>query len=87
MSAADQEGLTATAWACMRGHRGVLQHLVDAGGDLNQADRQGRTPLDLAALNGDADTVGVVLHLSYCTLSTLGHVCFQSKMIYSTVEC
>lgn len=28
-----------------------------AGADLNQPDRQGRTPLDLAALNGDAETV------------------------------
>lgn len=35
-----------------------MQLLVEAGADLNLPDRQGRTPLDLAALNGDADTVG-----------------------------
>uniref|UniRef100_A0A8D3CKP9 Tetratricopeptide repeat, ankyrin repeat and coiled-coil containing 1a n=1 Tax=Scophthalmus maximus TaxID=52904 RepID=A0A8D3CKP9_SCOMX len=57
LSSADQEGLTALGWACLKGQRGAVQLLVEAGADLNQQDRQGRTPLDLAALNGDGDTV------------------------------
>lgn len=59
LSSADQEGLTALSWACLKGQKGAVQLLVDSGADLNQADRLGRTPLDLAALNGDAETVGV----------------------------
>lgn len=61
LPSADQEGLTALTWACLKGQKGAVQLLVEAGADLNQPDRQGRTPLDLTALNGDADTVGLML--------------------------
>lgn len=61
LSSADQEGLTALSWACMKGQKGAVQVLMEAGADLNHPDRQGRTPLDLAALNGDADTVGLMV--------------------------
>lgn len=61
LSSADQDGMTALNWACLKGQKGAVQLLVEAGADLNQPDRQGRTPLDLAALNGDADTVGFML--------------------------
>lgn len=59
LTSADQEGLSALSWACLKGQKGAVQLLMEAGADLNQPDRQGRTPLDLAALNGDADTVGL----------------------------
>lgn len=61
LSSADQEGLTALSWACMKGQKGAVQVLMEAGADLNHPDRQGQTPLDLAALNGDADTVGLMV--------------------------
>lgn len=61
LSSADQEGLTALSWACLKGQKGAVRLLVETGADLNQPDRQGRTPLDIAALNGDADTVGFML--------------------------
>lgn len=61
LTSADQEGLSALSWACLKGQKGAVQLLMEAGADLNQPDRQGRTPLDLAALNGDADTVGLRL--------------------------
>lgn len=61
LASADQEGLTALSWACLKGHKAAVQLLVEAGTDLNHPDRQGRTPLDLAALNGDADTVSYTL--------------------------
>lgn len=34
-----------------------MRLLVESGADLNHPDKQGRTPLDIAALNGDAETV------------------------------
>lgn len=61
LTSADQEGLTALSWACLKGQKGAVRLLVEAGADLNLPDRTGRTPLDLAALNGDAETVGFML--------------------------
>lgn len=60
LSSADQEGLTALSWACLKSQKGTVRLLVESGADLNQPDRQGRTPLDIAALNGDAETVGFI---------------------------
>lgn len=76
MSAADQEGLTALGWACVKGQKAVVQLLAEAGADLNQPDRQGRTPLDLAALTGDADTVG------FMRLFVIHHVDDGEKKTY-----
>lgn len=53
----DKEGLTALSWACLKGHREVVQYLVEKGATTDQTDKNGRTPLDLAAFYGDADIV------------------------------
>lgn len=36
----------------------MVQFLVEEGADIDQMDKNGRTPLDLAAFYGDAETVG-----------------------------
>ena len=58
LSSLDKEGLSALSWACLKGHRTVVQFLVEEGAEIDQMDKNGRTPLDLAAFYGDAETVG-----------------------------
>lgn len=53
----DKEGLTALSWACLKGHLPVVRSLVDNGAATDHADKNGRTPLDLAAFYGDAEVV------------------------------
>lgn len=36
----------------------MVQFLVEEGAEIDQMDKNGRTPLDLAAFYGDAETVG-----------------------------
>lgn len=55
----DKEGLTALSWACLKGHLSVVRSLVDNGAATDHADKNGRTPLDLAAFYGDAEVVSV----------------------------
>lgn len=57
LSSLDKEGLSALSWACLKGHRAVVQFLVEEGAEIDQTDKNGRTPLDLAAFYGDAETV------------------------------
>lgn len=58
LSSLDKEGLSALSWACLKGHRAVVQFLVEEGAKIDQTDKNGRSPLDLAAFYGDAETVG-----------------------------
>lgn len=53
----DKEGLTPLSWACLKGHKNVVQFLVDKGAVIDHTDKNGRTPLDLAAFYGDAEIV------------------------------
>jgi ankyrin repeat protein len=63
LASVDKEGQTALSWACLKGQKGVVQHLVEMGAEIDHPDRNGRTPLDLAAFNGDAEMVGFLLIL------------------------
>ena len=45
-------GLTSLAWATMRGDPGIVAAVLDAGGDSNECDRSGNTPLHHAAYFG-----------------------------------
>lgn len=45
------------SWACLKGHKNVVQFLVEKGAIIDHTDRNGRTPLDLAAFYGDAEIV------------------------------
>lgn len=47
-SATDEHGWTALSWAAGGGHVEVLKVLVDAGGDVFQKGRDGRTPYTIA---------------------------------------
>lgn len=53
----DKEGLTPLSWACLKGHKNVVQFLVEKGAVIDHTDKNGRTPLDLAAFYGDAEIV------------------------------
>lgn len=57
MTAVDKEGLTPLSWACLKGQKGVVELLVEKGAQIDHTDKNGRTPLDLAAFYGDADIV------------------------------
>lgn len=57
ISLMDKEGLTALSWACLKGHLSVVRSLVENGAATDHADKNGRTPLDLAAFYGDAEVV------------------------------
>lgn len=60
----DKEGLTPLSWACLKGHKNVVQFLVEKGAVIDHTDKNGRTPLDLAAFYGDAEIVSeIVLNL------------------------
>lgn len=45
------------SWACLKGHKNVVQFLVEKGAIIDHTDKNGRTPLDLAAFFGDAEIV------------------------------
>ena len=53
----DKEGLTALSWACLKGHLHVVRCLVERGAATDHADKNGRTPLDLASFYGDSEMV------------------------------
>lgn len=53
----DKEGLSALSWACLKGHLPVVRYLVESGAATDHADKNGRTPLDLAAFYGDSEVV------------------------------
>lgn len=57
ISLMDKEGLTALSWACLKGHLSAVRILVESGASTDHADKNGRTPLDLAAFYGDAEVV------------------------------
>lgn len=57
MKAVDKEGLTPLSWACLKGQKSVVELLVERGAQIDHTDKNGRTPLDLAAFYGDADIV------------------------------
>ena len=48
----DTEGMTALMLAAAGGHLHCMQHLVDAGSNVQVANEEGTTPLMLASLNG-----------------------------------
>lgn len=67
----DKEGLTALSWACLKGHLPVVRALVENGAATDHADKNGRTPLDLAAFYGDAEVVRNSCGIIICHTSVI----------------
>ena len=61
MTLADKEGLTGLCWACLKGQLHCVQSLMERHSDIHHTDRNGRTPLDLAAFFGDSQVVSISL--------------------------
>ena len=63
----DREGLTALSWAALRGQSACVSALVERGApnvDVHHTDIHGRTPLDLAAIEGGGGTgAGALVYL------------------------
>ena len=53
----DRDHMSALCWACLRGHLPCAQTLIEYGANIEHVDRNGRSPLDLATLHGDARLV------------------------------
>lgn len=79
----DKEGLTPLSWACLKGHKNVVQFLVEKGAVIDHTDKNGRTPLDLAAFYGDAEIVSVI---SLGLLKTYQHTSLALNQTYNTLH-
>ena len=79
MTLADKEGLTGLCWACLKGQLHCVQSLVERQSDIDHTDRNGRTPLDLAAFFGDAQVVCVILLRSSFNPKYLDKILFGKK--------
>jgi len=49
-------------WACAKGKIETAKFLLEHGANVNHADKTGRTPLDLAAYQGDPEVVQLLLN-------------------------
>lgn len=54
--------MAALSWACLRGKVQAAQCLLDNGADVNQSNKVGRSPLDLAAFQGNPTLTQVRHH-------------------------
>lgn len=81
LTSMDKEGLMPLSWACLKGHKNVVQFLVEKGAVIDHTDKNGRTPLDLAAFYGDAEIVSKVGRTHYPNRSISCACCMFFKAV------
>ena len=64
-------------WACGRGHKELVQLLLDSHARVDVGDKYGTTPLIWAARSGDADIAALLLRLTFYKIFSQQQSCLQ----------
>lgn len=80
---ADNTSRAPLHWAVINGHADAVQHLIDAGADVNIKDVEGWTPLHFSASKNDTDCARRLLDAGY----RHGHEIIGQTPLHVAAEC